>query len=126
MAVSNKKGFENGIRPIHRFSEAVLDLAPGAIFDFGEDSDGVTRIEGWRTLDPPVTQPSTAAITAKIAEFDAEWTALEYRRKRLEDYIGLNQMELMTNDAENGTTTHADAIAVVKAKWPKDNSGPIE
>ena len=29
------------------------------------------------------------------------------------------------DDDVNGTTTHKDAIAAIKAKWPKDNSGPV-
>ena len=31
----------------------------------------------------------------------------------------------MTDDAANSTTTHAEAIDAIKAKWPKDNSGPV-
>ena len=29
------------------------------------------------------------------------------------------------DDEVNGTTTWKDAIEAIKAKWPKDNSGPI-
>ena len=33
--------------------------------------------------------------------------------------------QMSCDDDVNGTTTHKDAIAAIKAKWPKDNSGPV-
>ena len=69
---------------------------------------------------------SKADIDAKIVELEAEWTAQAYARNRKEEYNALNQFELISDDAANSTTTHIDAIAAIKTKWPKDNSGPIE
>ena len=54
-----------------------------------------------------------------------EWDAQEYSRKRKAEYNALNQLELVSDDSINGTTTHKDAIVAIKAKWPKDNSGPV-
>ena len=65
-------------------------------------------------------QPSEAEISAG----QASWDAKEYARNRKIEYDRLNQFELMTDDNANSTTTHADAIAAIKTKWPKDNSGP--
>jgi len=45
--------------------------------------------------------------------------ANEYARNRKTAYDALNQFELMTDDAANSTTTHADAIAAIKAEFPK-------
>jgi hypothetical protein len=70
--------------------------------------------------------PTGAEIDAKLAELQAEYDAQKYARNRKSEYDALNQFELMTDDAANSTTTHADAIEAVKTKWPKDNSGPIE
>jgi len=36
------------------------------------------------------------------------------------------QLDMVYEDNLNGTTTHKDALEAVKAKWPKDDSGPIE
>ena len=66
-----------------------------------------------------VTPPSESAIQAKLSELTAEWNSQEYARNRKEEYDALNQFELMTDDAANGTTTHADAIKAIKKKYPK-------
>ena len=66
-----------------------------------------------------VKPPSESAIQAKLSELTAEWNSQEYARNRKEEYDALNQFELMTDDAENGTTTHADAIKAIKKKYPK-------
>ena len=71
------------------------------------------------------TPPSESAINTKLTELTAEYDARKYARDRKEDYDALNQFELMTDDAANSTTTHADAVTAVKTKWPKDNSGPV-
>ena len=55
----------------------------------------------------------------------AEWNAQEYARNRRREYNRLNQFELISDDDVNGTSTHKDAVAAVKTKWPKDNSGPV-
>ena len=56
-----------------------------------------------------------------------EWDAKQYARNRATAYprIG-DQLDMMYKDNLNSTTTHADAVEVVKTKWPKDNSGPVE
>ena len=75
---------------------------------------------------PTTGMQLTAAAKAKLVELLEEYDAQLYARNRKPEYDALNQFELMTDDAANGTTAHADAIAVIKTKWPKDNSGPIE
>ena len=44
----------------------------------------------------------------------------EYARKRKAEYDALNQFELISDDDVNGTTTHKDAIAAIKKKYPKE------
>ena len=69
--------------------------------------------------------PTLAEMNAKVAELRIEYDAQEYARNRKAEYNALNQLELISDDDVNGTTTHKDAIAAIKAKWPKDNSGPV-
>ena len=69
--------------------------------------------------------PKSADIDAKQIELQAEWDSQEYARNRKAEYDALNQLELMSDDSINGTTTHKDAIVAIKTKWPKDNSGPV-
>ena len=64
-------------------------------------------------------------IIDKIPEVEAEDASQEYARNRKAEYDALNQLELMSDDSINGTTTHKDAIVAIKTKWPKDNSGPV-
>ena len=63
-------------------------------------------------------------IQQELVKLQAEYDAQEYARNRKEEYDALNQFELISDDDANGTTTHKDAIAAIKTKWPKDNSGP--
>ena len=65
-------------------------------------------------------------VKTEIARLQTEYDAQAYARNRKEEYDVLNQFELISDDDVNGTTTHKDAIAAIKAKWPKDNSGPVQ
>ena len=56
----------------------------------------------------------------------AEFNTLLYARTREKEYNTINQLELLSDDAINDTTTYADAISAIKTKWPKNNTGPIE
>ncbi len=72
------------------------------------------------------TPPSEDEINTKLAELQAEYDAQEYARNRQEDYPNNgDQWDMIYKDNKNSTTTHADAVEVVKTKWPKDNSGPV-
>jgi len=69
--------------------------------------------------DSDQTPPTDAEIDAELIRLQTEYDAQEYARKRKIEYDALNQFELMTDDAANGTTTHADAITAIKTKYPK-------
>ena len=47
------------------------------------------------------------------------YASQEYARNRKAKYDLLNQFELIGDDSANGTTTHKDAIAAIKAAHPK-------
>jgi len=51
-----------------------------------------------------------------IPEPEDTRTYADFRRTA---YNALNQLELISDDAINGTTTHADAILAIKAEFPK-------
>ena len=70
---------------------------PANQLDFGYEDDAV--VEGWWE-------------TQRLAD-------LTYSDKRKAKYDALNQFELIGDDATNGTTTHKDAIAAIKAAHPK-------
>jgi len=97
--------------------EAIYSLVGGGI---------TQKVDGTIVYHDGQTPPSEAEIDAEVKRLRAEYDALEYARERKFEYDALNQFELMTDDAANSTTTHADAIAAIKTKWPKDNSGPVE
>ena len=61
-----------------------------------------------------------AAKQAEKAKLEAELAATQYQRDRAMAYPSLaEQMDMQYWDKINGTTTWQDAIAVVKAKYPK-------
>ena len=91
--------------------DAVLSLCPGAALAITDD------VIEW--LDKTQTQPSEVKIQVEITRLQAEYDAQEYARKRKEKYDALNQMELISDDSINGTTTHKDAILAIKAEFPK-------
>ena len=54
------------------------------------------------------------------ATLDAEYAALEYSRKRVEQYASIeDQLDMQYWDSVNGTTTWKDHIAKVKSDNPK-------
>jgi hypothetical protein len=65
------------------------------------------------------TDAQMIAITAKATEMQASYDSQSYARARKAEYDALNQFELISDDSANSTTTHADAIAAIKAKYPK-------
>jgi len=85
--------------------------------------------EGMETRDDVITKfpggiPSQADQDTWRDEYDAMIATNVYSVKRKAEYDALNQFELISDDSANSSTTHADAIAAIKTKWPKDNSGP--
>mgnify|MGYP003678914937 FL=1 len=72
------------------------------------------------------SEPSNDEIQTEIDKLISSYNTQLYSRNRKLEYDALNQLELISDDAINSTTTLADAISAIKTKWPKDNSGPIE
>ena len=59
-------------------------------------------------------------ITTEITRLQAEYDAQEYARNRQAEYPSIgDQMDMIYKHMKNGTSTHADAVEVVKTKYPK-------
>ena len=66
------------------------------------------------------------SIDNKVVSMQVEYDAQAYARNRQPEYPSTgDQLDMIYKDTKNSTTTHADAVEVVKTKWPKDNSGPV-
>ena len=69
--------------------------------------------------DNPVSIDETA-VQAEISRLQAEYDSNQYQRDRAIAYPSLqDQADMQYWDAVNGTTTWQDAIAKVKADYPK-------
>lgn len=91
--------------------QALQSLRPGA--------EWVLRGDELEWLDTNQTAPTEEELVDEVARLQADYDAKEYQRLRKVEYDRLNQFELQFNDAANGTTTWADAINAIKAKYPK-------
>ena len=67
----------------------------------------------------PNNIPTDVEIIETAERLQVEYDANAYARSRKTAYDALNQLELISDDAINGTTTHADAILAIKAEFPK-------
>jgi len=87
-------------------------------FKLQDDSDGNgVYIKEWLSASP---LPSVAEIEAAEVEWQTEYDSLQYARDRASAYPSLaDQADMQYWDAVNGTTTWQDAIAKVKADYPK-------
>ena len=69
--------------------------------------------------DDKIAKPTQSEIDAEVIRLQAVYDSQEYARKRKAKYDALNQFELISDDAINGTTTHKDAILAIKSEFPK-------
>jgi len=99
--------------------EAILAINPDAQVTISTPLDGSTETIEWGDT----TEISKPDIDAKIVELEAEWTAQAYSRNRQADYPDMgSQLNKIYDDGL--TKWKSEMVDPVKAKWPKDNSGP--
>jgi len=79
----------------------------------------VLRGDELEWLDTEQTQPTDAAIAAKVIELQTQYDSQAYARSRKVEYDKLNQDEMRFDDLVNSTTTWQDAIAAIKVAIPK-------
>ena len=101
-----------------KITNAVKAINPDAEFIIRATSADLATIDGieWETGTTPI---ANSVIEAKMIEVQAAYDSQEYARKRKAKYDALNQFELISDDAINGTTTHKDAIVAIKSEFPK-------
>ena len=80
--------------------------------NWSSTSSGLNMLDGQ-------TPPEESAIIAKMAELETAHHVLAYSRSRKDKYDLLNQDEMRYDDLVNSTTTWPDAIAAIKAEFPK-------
>jgi hypothetical protein len=79
-----------------------------------------TSYEGLDWLDETQTKPTEAEIDAEVARLQAEYEAKQYQRQRAPAYPSIQeQLDLLYWDKINGTDNWEQAIAAVKAEYPK-------
>jgi len=85
---------------------------------------GLTQIaDGTIEYHDGQTPPSESAIDTKLASMISDWEAQEYARNRQVDYPDWGtQLDKIYDDGL--TKWKSEMVDPVKAKWPKDNSGP--
>lgn len=91
--------------------DAVISLRPNAQWSV-EDN-----IITWH--DTVQTRPTDGELDVEVLRLQAEYDSLEYSRLRKAEYDKLEQDEMRYDDLINGTTTWPDAIAAIKARFPK-------
>jgi len=109
-------------RPDH-IEDVLIHLHPGQWFGWNSSSRTYADI----VLHPTVNgvavsydKPTKAKLNKLLAEAQAAFDAADYSRKRATAYPSIgDQLDMQYHDSVNGTTTWADAIAAVKAKYKK-------
>jgi hypothetical protein len=105
--------------PPNRFA-ALSALAPNSKFV----TDGTGTILNSKLLKGD-SLPTDEEIDAKLASMLSDWNKKDYARNRKRDYPAIDvQLNKIYDDGL--TKWKSEMIDPVKAKWPKDNSGPIE
>ena len=97
-------------------NQAIRSLNPSLSFTL---KDGVlSNIVVDEVLDTTAL-PTDAEITAEVTRLQGIYDGLAYSRARKAKYDLLNQDEMRYDDLINSTTTWQDAIAAIKAEFPK-------
>jgi|TARA_R100000482_G_scaffold93922_1_gene39181 hypothetical protein len=96
--------------------KAILEINPNAIFSIngGDGHDASTSDIEWLEDTAPISNEDINAKVAEIKVRDAHVAPRQRAYPSIQD-----QLDMMYKDEVNGTTTWKDAIAQVKADYPK-------
>ena len=110
-------------RPNH-IEDVLVDLHDGQWFTF---TDGEHKTyDDLIILDDSKDTPTKKSLTDALSKAQSDFDNVAYIRNRRPAYPSIgDQLDMIYKDNLNSTTTHKDAVEVVKTKWPKDNSGPV-
>ena len=78
-------------------------------------------LDGWdlSEVKSGLTRPTDEEIATELTRLQAVYDSQAYARSRKAAYDLLNQDEMRYDDLVNSTTTWPDAIAAIKAEFPK-------
>ena len=99
-----------------QLEDAIISLAPNTAFSLNSNV-----IVAWDMSEvrSNITQPTDAELATELARLQTVYTSQAYARSRKAAYDLLNQNEMRYDDLTNSTTTWPDAIAAIKAEFPK-------
>ena len=99
-----------------QLEDAIISLAPNTAFSLNSNV-----IVAWDMSEvrSNITQPTDAELATELARLQTIYTSQAYARSRKAAYDLLNQNEMRYDDLTNSTTTWPDAIAAIKAEFPK-------
>ena len=97
------------------YLEALFTIHPNTQYTEGSGASKTIA----KDIDNNVIELDETKIQTEIDRLEAEYTAQAYSRARKAKYDALNQLELISDDAINDTTTHKDAIVAIKTAHPK-------
>ena len=99
--------------------QAIQKLVPNADCIIGETYESINWAHESRG------KPTEAEFDEALASIKAEYDAQAYARNRQADYPDWGtQLNKIYDDGV--TKWKSEMVDPVKAKWPKDNSGPVE
>ena len=104
---------------LFRIPPAIQSIRPKAEFSCGE------TYESLEWLDKTQVKPTEQEFDDALAAWNTEYDSQEYARKRREEYPGIDDLTIALYESEDKAAIDAKRAAV-KAKWPKDNTGPVE
>lgn len=94
--------------------DALLSLKPNCPWTLNGET-----YEGLNWMDKNNSQPTKEEVEAEIARLQAEYDALEYKRKRAESYPDIkDQLDMLYWDKVNGTDNWQNAIEAIKVAYP--------
>jgi len=97
-----------------KVSNAIHSIKPNSDFIVGETYSSLI----WHSTDQD--KPTEAEFDNAVTAWNTEYDAQEYARDRAISYPSVgDQLDMIYKDNKNSTTTHADAVEAVKAKFPK-------
>ena len=98
------------------YAQAILRLVPNAGFQITADDLSTLN---WESGD----RPTDAEIEQSLKDLKAEHEAQAYSRNRQAEYPDWgSQLNKIYDDGV--TKWKSEMVDPIKAKWPKDNSGP--
>ena len=112
----------NGHPPeITHIEDVLVTLHLGQWFGWSDSSNKVyANLEIYPVDGVTHDKPTKASLESALADAQAAFDAAEYSRNRAKAYPSIgDQLDMQYHDGVNGTTTWADAIAAVKANYPK-------